>query len=272
MPSLMRMDEAELDSRQRRENRRSARDRTRDCPISLRHCKADAQQSAEAIVGTAAMVIGAVANRFPCCKIGTERRGVIVRETIDCRAVPEHSSPARDRSAASVSPPISSFHQNLVEHASFRDVVPHRAQVATAMRGAVDCPEPRPHGLRQFALFVGVGIFNTGFSYGAYVLFVYAGLAYAIANLCALCLGILFSFRTQGILVFKEPSYGRFFWFVSVWMVIYGVNTLLIGLFIRMGFNAYVGGAFALPVTTALSFVAQKYFVFRKRHGVTPSR
>jgi putative flippase GtrA len=83
-------------------------------------------------------------------------------------------------------------------------------------------------------------------------------------NLCALIVGILFSFTTQGLFVFKEPGYGRLFRFVAVWTVIYCVNTQLIGLFIRMGFNAYVGGAFALPFYTVLSFVAQKYFVFRR--------
>ena len=122
----------------------------------------------------------------------------------------------------------------------------------------------QPRDRWQFVRFVVVGVVNTGFAYGAYVLFVWLGLGYATANLLALILGIAFSFTTQGRLVFKETSKRRLWRFILVWAVIYLVNTALIGLFISWGFNAYVAGAMALPINTALSYVAQKYFVFRR--------
>lgn len=117
----------------------------------------------------------------------------------------------------------------------------------------------------QFVRFILVGVVNTGFSYAIYAGLVYLGLGYAIANLIALVVGILFSFKTQGILVFNEPSNRRLLRFVIVWAVIYFINIFLIGQFIAWGFNAYSGGALALPFGVLLSFIAQKYFVFR--HG-----
>ena len=117
--------------------------------------------------------------------------------------------------------------------------------------------------MAQFVRFVLVGIVNTGFSYSIYVGLVYAGLAYASANLIALILGILFSFKTQGLFVFKN-SVGRL-WirYVIAWGIIYLLNIFLIGRFIAMGFNPYISGAMALPFVTLLSYLAQKLFVFR---------
>lgn len=122
----------------------------------------------------------------------------------------------------------------------------------------------------QFARFVVVGIVNTGFSYGAYAALIYAGLGYAAANLIALLLGILFSFNTQGRLVFKGSGKRRLPRFVIVWAAIYVLNIFLIGRFIALGFNPYVSGALALPVNTFLSFIAQKYFVFRDSPAQRP--
>jgi putative flippase GtrA len=120
-------------------------------------------------------------------------------------------------------------------------------------------------GLRPVRFLV-VGGFNTAFSYTIYVIALYAGLPYALANLCALLLGILFSFRTQGALVFGNRD-GSLIWrFAAAWGVIYGFNICLIGLLVRAGLNAYVAGAVALPFTSVLSYVIQKRVVFgRKR-------
>ena len=116
----------------------------------------------------------------------------------------------------------------------------------------------------QFVRFVVVGVANTAFSYGTYVLFVHLGFNYAIANLISLVLGIPVSFITQGRVVFKDTDNRRLVRFILVWAVIYGVNIFVIGLLISIGFNAYASGAIALPVNVAISFVAQKFFVFRR--------
>ena len=120
----------------------------------------------------------------------------------------------------------------------------------------------------QFARFVVVGVVNTGFSYFLYAALVYFGMAYAVANLVALVVGILFSFKTQGRLVFRRGGNHRLWRFVLVWTIIYVANTLIITLFIDKGLNAYVAGAAALPFTVILSYLAQKFFVFSTKRIV----
>lgn len=108
-----------------------------------------------------------------------------------------------------------------------------------------------------------VGIFNTGLSYALYALFLYLGLDYKQANLLALIIGIVISFKTQGRLVFKNTKNRLFGRFVVSWIFIYFLTIALIGQIINLGFNAYWAGAMALPFSVALSYLVQKYYVFR---------
>lgn len=121
---------------------------------------------------------------------------------------------------------------------------------------------PARKDLVQFARFVVVGVLNTAFSYAIYALLLYFGFNYAVANLTALVIGVLFSFKTQGRLVFANADNGRIVRFAAVWAVLYFFNIFVISRFIALGFDPYVSGAFALPFSTVLSFVAQKFFVF----------
>ena len=116
----------------------------------------------------------------------------------------------------------------------------------------------------RFLRFLVVGVVNTAVSYAAYAFFLFVGLSYAYAYLLALILGIFFSFKTQGKFVFQNQSYRAFVPFVLCWVAIYWVNIALIREFITLGFNAYVAGALALPVTVVLSYVVQKFIVFRR--------
>ena len=110
--------------------------------------------------------------------------------------------------------------------------------------------------------FVLIGVVNTAFSFGRYLLFVYMGLHFATANLLATLAGILFSFRTQGRFVFSDTRWSRLFRFFPLWVALYGFNVLLIALFSRLELNAYEAGALALLPTVALSYFLQRRFVF----------
>lgn len=110
--------------------------------------------------------------------------------------------------------------------------------------------------------FVVVGVFNTAFAYGIYALLLAAGLHYSLANLVALVFGVLMSFYSQGRFVFRSLHARRFPRFVAVWASLYVLNVMLISAFMRLGADAYVAGALALPVITVLSFVLQRCFVF----------
>lgn len=112
--------------------------------------------------------------------------------------------------------------------------------------------------------FVMVGLLNTLFSYLIYVLFLFGGLNYQLANLLAVVVGIMFSFKTQGHLVFNNPNNRLLGRFVLSWALIYGCVITLIGQIMALGFDAYAAGALVLPFSVVLSYLAQKYFVFRQ--------
>ncbi len=117
----------------------------------------------------------------------------------------------------------------------------------------------------QFIRFLLVGCLNTGFSYGLYAVFLWCGLHFVLANGLAFVISILFSFRTQGTLVFRNPE-PRLLWrFAMAWFLIYLFNIGLIALLMRNDLNAYVSGAVALVPVTLLSYLIQKFAVFGKR-------
>lgn len=113
-----------------------------------------------------------------------------------------------------------------------------------------------------FSRFLVVGGISTAFSYGVYVLLVFCGLNYAMANFASLVAGILFSFRTQGHFVFRNTDKSLFWRFVVCWAGIYAANVWFISLVLHRGMNKYVAGAVAIPAIAVLSFVVQRYVIF----------
>lgn len=111
--------------------------------------------------------------------------------------------------------------------------------------------------------FILVGALNTFFSYLIYAGLLFSGFDYKISNLLTLILGILFSFKTQGYFVFNNSDNRLFGRFVLSWIFIYLCVTAVIGEIINFGYDAYWAGAMALPVSVVLSYLAQRYFVFR---------
>lgn len=118
---------------------------------------------------------------------------------------------------------------------------------------------PLNYQLVRFAL---VGGLNTLFSYAVYAVLLYLGLPFAVANFGAMALGILFSFRTQGALVFRNRDRKLLLRFACCWVLIYLFNIGLIAVLVRAGLNAYTAGALALLPVTLLSYVVQKLLVF----------
>ena len=111
--------------------------------------------------------------------------------------------------------------------------------------------------------FVIVGGVNTAFSYAVYAALLFLGLPYPAASLCALVAGILFSFKTQGTLVFRNSHNRLFPRFVAAWSLIYVANVFLIWSLRALGLDAYLAGALAIAPTTALSYLTQRFLVFR---------
>lgn len=117
---------------------------------------------------------------------------------------------------------------------------------------------------RLFFRFILVGGLNTGFSYLVYAGLLFVGLGYALANFLALVTGILFSFKTQGNFVFHNPDNRLLGRFILSWALIYLCTITLIGRLVALDLDAYSAGALALPVSVILSYLTQKYFVFRQ--------
>ena len=124
----------------------------------------------------------------------------------------------------------------------------------------------------RFVRFLVVGGMNTGFSYGLYVVLVWAGMHFVVANLLATAAGILFSFRTQGRFVFGNTDGSLFSRFVPAWILLWLLNVGLITALVRWGQDPYSAGALALVPTVAVSYFVQKHFVFKAPPSHSPSR
>ncbi len=111
--------------------------------------------------------------------------------------------------------------------------------------------------------FVVIGVINTAFSYSIFAVMVSLNLSVALASLLALIAGVLFSFFTQGAIVFGHLSQAAFLRFVATWAVLYLLNLTFIYALMALGANAYLAAAIATAPTTVISFVIQKRAVFR---------
>jgi len=118
---------------------------------------------------------------------------------------------------------------------------------------------------KQVIRFIAVGIVNTVFGYSTYALLIFFGLTYFYAVLFATILGVLFNFKTTGKIVFKNHDHSLIFRFVAVYVIIYLLNIFFLWLFQYLGLrNMYINGLLLLVPLAAVSFVLNKFFVFRE--------
>jgi putative flippase GtrA len=111
-----------------------------------------------------------------------------------------------------------------------------------------------------------VGTVNTALSYTVYAIGLWFGFGYALANFIAMVLGTLFSFVTQGRLVFNKLEGGRLPRFVALWIALWLLNVGLIALLLPwVDRSAYLAGAITLVIVTGLSFLAQRHWVFAEK-------
>jgi putative flippase GtrA len=120
----------------------------------------------------------------------------------------------------------------------------------------------------QFIAFLFVGGLNTLFGYAMYALFIYLGFDYPVAVLLATCLGVLFNFNTTGKIVFRNFRYGLFYKFVGVYVLLYFLNVAFIKFLHGLSDNLYLDGFLAIIPLAMVSFILNKYFVFRKIHEI----
>ena len=114
----------------------------------------------------------------------------------------------------------------------------------------------------QIIRFGFVAIINTSFSFGVYALAVFLGFSYQIASLISIILGIIFSFMTQGVIVFKGASVAAFVRYIAVWALLYLANIWLIGWAQKINSNLYAAGAVAALPIALMGYLLMKFFVF----------
>ena len=107
-----------------------------------------------------------------------------------------------------------------------------------------------------------VGGINTLFGYSAFALFIFMGVHYALASFLSTVLGVLFNFKTTGVLVFQNKDNGLLFRFFGVYSVVYVCNVLMLKVLGEVGVDMYMAGAVVIVPLAILSFVLNKLFVF----------
>lgn len=115
----------------------------------------------------------------------------------------------------------------------------------------------------RFLKFLFVGGINTLFGYSIFSLCIYLNMHYVFATLIATCLGILFNFKTFGRFVFDNTDNKLIFKFISVYLLAYFINILLIKLSTYFTTNIYIAGAIATLIGALFTYTLNKNLVFR---------
>lgn len=113
----------------------------------------------------------------------------------------------------------------------------------------------------QFFLFLVVGGINTLVGYGIFSLLIFLGLHYALAAFLSTVIGILFNFKTTGMIVFKSKNNKLIFRFLAVYGVTYIINVTYLKILIPYC-NVYILGAISILPLALISYFLNKKFVF----------
>lgn len=103
---------------------------------------------------------------------------------------------------------------------------------------------------------------NTIFGYGLFALLLLLGVSYPVALFISTIAGILFNFKTIGIIVFKNHNNLLLFRFFGVYGITYLLNLGGLALFKYFGINVYAGQAILLLPVGLFAFYLNRKFVF----------
>lgn len=113
--------------------------------------------------------------------------------------------------------------------------------------------------------FLVAGGINTLFGYAVFGLGIAAGAAVWLALLAGMVAGAVFNFFTTGGYAFRQLALSRYPLFAGCYLLIYGVNLVLIGLLSRwIADNMVVQGLLLVPLAL-LSYFLMAKVVFRPR-------
>jgi putative flippase GtrA len=115
----------------------------------------------------------------------------------------------------------------------------------------------------QFFRFLVVGAGNTLFSYGVYTVCVLIGIPYQAAVVVSAVISIIFNFFTTGTIVFSNAAIGKIFGFLAAYGVALAANLVLLTMLVDAGVSKLIGQAMVLPAIVVMSFLLNKFLVFR---------
>lgn len=114
----------------------------------------------------------------------------------------------------------------------------------------------------KFIKFLFVGGLNTAFGYGIFALFIFLKFHFAVASFLSTVFGILFNFKTTGLIVFKNNDNHLIFRFFGAYAIVYGLNVCGLKLFKMVNFDMYLAGFILIFPMAVVSFFLMKKFVF----------
>ena len=115
----------------------------------------------------------------------------------------------------------------------------------------------------QYIRFIFVGGINTLFGYGIFALFIFLKFNYTLAALFTTILGVLFNFKTVGLIVFKNKSNILIIKFICVYSLSYLLYIGLLSIFNYFKISNYIAGAILILPLSVFSFILNKIFVFK---------
>ena len=115
----------------------------------------------------------------------------------------------------------------------------------------------------KFFKFLFVGALNALFSYTIYAIFITVGLIANVALFFQYILGVLWNFKTTGVIVFKNKDNRLIFKFIASYVITFFINSILLNILIRY-INEYIAQALLVLPIALLSFIIFKLWVFKK--------
>lgn len=117
----------------------------------------------------------------------------------------------------------------------------------------------------RLSAFVLVGVVNTAFGYGVYLIGLWFGLKPVLALAAATAVGAIFNYFSIGRLVFGERRLRLLPRFLLVYAVLYAFNAVLLEAIMAAGAPAWLAQGLSLPIVVAASYIMMNLVVFRGR-------
>lgn len=115
----------------------------------------------------------------------------------------------------------------------------------------------------RFVRFLVVGGINTTFSYSLYALLLFMGSHYLVAGIISFIISVFFNFETTSRLVFQNSKRELLLKFIFSYVIILVISLFSLNLIIMAGINPYLAGLLNVLPVSVISFLIQKFLVFR---------